>query len=75
MCYPVIPAKAGICRHDSTFKLQASLGGIDNDFIFPPDSLALKVEQNELLKQAFVISSTDAHPGALEKIAMSLGER
>jgi len=38
-------------------------------------SLALKVEQNELLKQAFVISSTDAHPGALEKIAMSLGER
>ncbi|QHS59850.1 histidine kinase [Chitinophaga agri] len=36
-------------------------------------TLALKAEQNELLKRAFVISSTDAHPTGLEAIATALG--
>ncbi len=36
-------------------------------------TLALKVEQNELIKKAFVISSTDSHPTGLEAIAISLG--
>lgn len=35
-------------------------------------TLALKAEQNELFKLAFVISSSDSYPSALEKIAMLL---
>lgn len=38
-------------------------------------SLAFKVELHGLLKQAFVISSTDSHPTALEKIAIILEEK
>jgi hypothetical protein len=35
-------------------------------------TLALKAERNELFKLAFVISSSDSYPSALEKIAMLL---
>jgi len=38
-------------------------------------SLALTVEKNIILKQAFVISSNDDHPSALEKIAMLLQDK
>jgi len=37
--------------------------------------LALKAEQNELLKLAFVISSSDNYPSALESIAIALGQK
>lgn len=36
-------------------------------------SLVLKVEQNELIKRGFLISSTDSHPTGLDEIAMALG--
>lgn len=35
--------------------------------------LALKAEQNELIKRAFVISSSDSHPSGIEAIAIALG--
>ncbi len=35
-------------------------------------SLALKAEQNELIKLGFVISSSDNHPSGLEAIAIGL---
>ena len=38
-------------------------------------SLALKVEQNELIKKGFVISSTNSHPTGLEAIVMALGNK
>ena len=38
-------------------------------------SLALKVELNSILKKAFVISSTDAYPNALEEIAIIMKEK
>ncbi|GJQ61153.1 MAG: hypothetical protein SCALA702_02060 [Melioribacteraceae bacterium] len=37
--------------------------------------VALKAEQNNLLKKAFVISATDSTPTGLEAIAISLGYR
>jgi hypothetical protein len=36
-------------------------------------TVALKAEQNELLKLGFVISSSDNHPSGLEAIAIGLG--
>jgi len=36
-------------------------------------NLALKIEQNELLRIAFVISSSDKYPTGLESIAIALG--
>lgn len=36
-------------------------------------TLALKAEQNELLKRAFVVSSNGSHPNGLEAIAIALG--
>ena len=36
-------------------------------------TLALKAEQNELLKLGFVISSSDSYPTGLEAIANALG--
>ena len=36
-------------------------------------TLALKAEQNELLKLGFVISSSDNHPSGLEAIAIGVG--
>ena len=35
--------------------------------------IALKAEQNDLIKTAFVISSMDEYPTALEAIAIGLG--
>ncbi len=35
--------------------------------------IALKAEQNQLIKSAFVISSSDSHPTGLEAIAIALG--
>lgn len=35
--------------------------------------IALKAEQNELIKRAFVISSSDSHPSGIEAIAIALG--
>lgn len=35
--------------------------------------LALKAEKNEIMKRAFVISSSDSHPSGLEAIAIALG--
>ena len=40
---------------------------------FEAFSLALKAEQNELLKLGFVISSSDSHPSGLEAIAIGVG--
>lgn len=36
-------------------------------------SLALKAEQNELIKISFNISNSDSHPTNLEAIAIALG--
>lgn len=36
-------------------------------------TIALKAEQNDLFKTAFVISSMDEYPTALEAIALGLG--
>ena len=36
-------------------------------------SLALKAEQNNLFRRAFVITASDNHPTALEAIANALG--
>ena len=36
-------------------------------------SLALKAEQNELLRQAFVITSDNNYPSALEAISNAIG--
>jgi hypothetical protein len=38
-------------------------------------NIALKVETNELFRKAYVISSNDSNPSALEKIAMVLNEK
>ena len=36
-------------------------------------TVALKAEQNELIKLGFVISSSDSHPSGLEAIAIGVG--
>jgi hypothetical protein len=38
-------------------------------------TIALKAEQNELFKRAFVISKSDAYPTALEAIVIALKEK
>lgn len=40
---------------------------------FEAITLALKAEQNELMRRAFVISSSDSHPSGLEAIAIAIG--
>lgn len=36
-------------------------------------SIAVRMQRNDILASAFVVSQADRHPTALEKIAMQLG--
>lgn len=38
-------------------------------------TLAIQLQRNQILKAAFAVSSTDAHPSALEAMATALGHR
>ena len=51
-------------------EIQKDYEGISN---YQALDLALKAEQNELLKLAFVISSNDSTPSGIEAIAIALG--
>lgn len=64
--------KHGVKVSGAVRKLAKDLKEEYNLSDFESLTLALKAERNELFKLAFVISSSDTYPSALEKIAMLL---
>lgn len=65
--------KYGVCISNDVKKLAKGLKEEYELTDFEALTLALKAEQNELLKLGFVIPSSDNHPSGLEAIAIGVG--